>query len=343
MDTYRLTVSFSSSLGFVFATENIFSLVAYAFIAASVLMLLFIGSNIILDPYGLFMQVKGRKIKVHYNERVSKFLLAHRYIPENFDTVILGTSLSANLEVSEYNRKGFLKIYNASIMGADLSHISPIIQVLIDRGIKNIILCLTPYMIKQFRSPLFHALLDFKNLAATIAVRTIRSFNLMPGKFPKDQIDEFGVNRYSTLFKVNDIKVKIAEVIEDNKNKRITVNPVYLDNLKYLIGLMNDYRINYLIYIHPLPSEIFESKRHEYLNFHDITSRLVSKNRFIDFNSQENSFFTSDHTNYIDHGHLSLKGQAKVTDVLIRKMEALATRSQASVVDPSREDLKPVG
>src|SRR5688572_24466845 len=63
------------------------------------------GVNVWIDIYGLFLPVKGREIQVYNNDRISKYLLSYRYIPQNFNVAILGTSLSANLDVTEYNRK----------------------------------------------------------------------------------------------------------------------------------------------------------------------------------------------------------------------------------------------
>src|SRR5688500_16644008 len=72
------------------------------------------GVNIWIDIYGLFLPVKGREIQVYNNDRISKYLLSYRYIPQNFNVAILGTSLSANLDVTVYNRKqNLFKIYNA--------------------------------------------------------------------------------------------------------------------------------------------------------------------------------------------------------------------------------------
>src|SRR5882757_1664062 len=51
------------------------------------------GLNIWIDIYGLFRPVANRSLPVYYNERVSKYLLAKNYIPQKFNTVIVGTSL----------------------------------------------------------------------------------------------------------------------------------------------------------------------------------------------------------------------------------------------------------
>src|SRR5687768_4922851 len=51
-------------------------------------------ANMTIDIYGLFLPVKGKALPVYNNERLSKYLLSYRYIPQNFEAAIIGTSLS---------------------------------------------------------------------------------------------------------------------------------------------------------------------------------------------------------------------------------------------------------
>lgn len=86
-----------------------------------------LAGNVLIDIFGLFRPVKGRKIRIHHNERISKYLLSFRYIPRNFNTIIIGTSLSDNLDVASYNHSNNrLKIYNSSVMGANIFDVCPV-------------------------------------------------------------------------------------------------------------------------------------------------------------------------------------------------------------------------
>ena len=103
---------------------------------------LFVLVNVYVDIYGLFLGRKDRR--VFTNERTSKYLLSQRYIPENYDGFIIGPSLSDNL--NPVHIPGY-KVYNASIMGANISELHHLIDKIVQHGhMKVAIFCLDPYL-----------------------------------------------------------------------------------------------------------------------------------------------------------------------------------------------------
>jgi hypothetical protein len=288
-----------------------------------------VGINVAFDIYGLFLPVKGKSLPVYNNERISKYLLSYRYIPENFNTVIIGTSLSANLDVASVNHQsGKHRIYNASIMGANLSELTPVIENVLNGGVDNLIICFSPYMIQNsgakevdLNKKLYYGALGSKNLYETYIVALIRYFEIFPQKFPKNQVDHFGVNHYEASFKVENVHEKIADVIEENRTKHLTIDPGAMEELTKLIRHLNDRNINYSGYFHPVPKEVFESKQDDYRLFEKTVRALVNDNsKLIDFNTAQYKWFTSDYRNYIDHGHLSNMGQETISAILFEKL-----------------------
>ncbi|HEY8934061.1 MAG TPA: hypothetical protein VIM65_02535 [Cyclobacteriaceae bacterium] len=285
---------------------------------------LIVGLNLWIDIYGLFRPVANRSLPVYYNERVSKYLLSENYIPEKFNTVIVGTSLSANLDISEFNNEqSKLKIYNASLMGANISELRPVVDNLVQGGVKRMIICFSPYMIKnsgskevEFGPKLYIGALGSKNLLDTYIVGIIRHYNLMPAKFPRNQINEFGVNRFGDLYKVENVKEKIEKVIK--ADKELTVDSIALHELQLFIEQLKDNHIQFIGYFHPIPAEVLASKRAAYENFERTVRQFVNDDsRLLNFNTSEFEYFTKDYSNYIDHGHLSAKGQDTLTKILI--------------------------
>ena len=72
--------------------------------------------NRAIDPFGLFHAAPDRPCTVYYNQRSSKYLLADRYIPEHFESLLVGTSVSVNWDTS---RLRVLKLYNGSLDGGN--------------------------------------------------------------------------------------------------------------------------------------------------------------------------------------------------------------------------------
>lgn len=290
-------------------------------------MLVITGINAWIDIYGLFRPANNRNLPIYYNERVSKFLLSYHYIPQQFNTVIIGTSLSANLDITDFNHKqNAIKIYNASIMGANISELRPMVDNLIHGGIKKMIICFSPYMIKnsgskevEFGPKLYIGALGSKNLFDTYVVGVIRHFNLLPRKFPKDQIDEYGVNHFSNLYKVADVKEKIALVIR--ADKELTVDPVALQELKEFVNLLKTNNIQFVGYFHPIPAEVLASKRVDYDKFEKTVREFVGDDKkLINFNTKDFEAFTTNYTNYVDHGHLSVKGQRVISAIVVDEL-----------------------
>jgi len=106
-----------------------------------------IAFNIYMNEYGLFGNAKGKSIKIWHDERTSKYLLSYNYIPANFEGILIGPSVSVNLNTKKIND---FKIYNASLNGGNISELKYIADNIIQRGnLKFIIICLYPYMTKD--------------------------------------------------------------------------------------------------------------------------------------------------------------------------------------------------
>lgn len=280
--------------------------------------------NISFDIYGLFRNAAGRELPVYHNERVAKYLLSYRYVPANFNTIVIGTSLSANLDLSPYAEGSSYKTYNASVMGANVSELTPILTKCLEGGVKNVILCVSPYMIKnagekevELNKKLYYSALASKNLLETYTVAGLRYFNVLPGKYPKGQIDKNGVNRFESLFAGGPVEKKIDVVLKKERDKDFALDKKAIEELHHLFLLLEENAVQYLIYFHPVPSKFYEGKKTHYKSFEDkVRALLPDSTKLLNFNSGEYSWFTGNNKNYIDHGHLSPSGARTVSKLL---------------------------
>lgn len=290
-----------------------------------------VGINMAIDLYGLFRPLEGRKIPVHNSERISKYLLAYRYIPSQFNTVLFGTSLSANLDVGPYTDTSEFKIYNASVTGVNLTELKPIVEKVVEGGTKQLVICISPYMVESSGSKevdlnekIYFGAYGSMDLYQTYAVGVIRHQNWLPKKYPKGQINAYGVNDYSPLFKVRDVAASIDEQIEIHKNDKLKVDPIAVQEMKDVFNMLEQNNVRYVAYFHPYPARIFESSRQNQIEFRKLVKTIIpDTTRIVDFNTAKELEFASDLTNYIDHGHLSDKGQKTVMYWLYLKMREL--------------------
>lgn len=293
----------------------------------------FVGINYAVDLYGLFRPVKGRSISIYSDERTAKYLLAHRYVPENFEGYILGPSLSANLDpklITEH------RIYNLSMMGANITEQKAVVdKALAYKKPRFIILCLHPYLTHDhgmktgmINEKEFYGAFGSVSLLKTYAIKFVRERNLMPGKFPRNQFNDYGYNNYNNLLQTMPVEEKIKEQLQRPDAIKATIDSVAWKEFNTLIAELREQNISIVGYFHPLPYVLYDKFRQPLTEYQQaVTKALDGKAVLLDFNTPAYEFFTKDLTNYIDHGHLSDKGQHYLLrEIMTRSTPAVAGR-----------------
>ena len=103
-----------------------------------------IAFNVYIDAYGIFSNPAGRKIAVYGDERISKYLLSDRYVPANFDGVLIGSSVSANWNLTPMQSGRF---YNESLNGGNIVEESALADRLIGKpSIRTALLIVHPFL-----------------------------------------------------------------------------------------------------------------------------------------------------------------------------------------------------
>ncbi len=272
--------------------------------------------NYAIDLYGLFRDPKGRSISIYSDERTAKYLLAHRYVPENFEGYILGPSLSANLNPKSISEH---KIYNLSMMGANITEQKAVVEKALDReSPKFVLLCLHPYLTLDHGMKTgminpreYYGALGSFSLYKAYGLRIIRALNLMPSKFPKDQFNDYGCNHYDDLLRTKPVEDKVAEEVANPDAVKTTIDPEAWGEFNELVDELRARNVTIVAYFHPLPRPVYDRFKDRLDSYRDrLTQALTGKAVILNYNDDAHQFFTSNLGNYIDHGHLSEQGQA---------------------------------
>jgi hypothetical protein len=292
------------------------------------LILVSVVFHIALDTYGLFRPVAGREIRVYHEERISKFLLMQRYVPANYNGLIIGTSLSDNLDITAFNSQDKrLRFYNGSIMGANISEVRKVAEAGMAGGIRNMIFCVSPYQFKntgakevQLDTKLYYGALGSWNLYETYGIALLRTLELAPQKYPRQHINADGVNNFTERYRARDVGERIHQVANIHRGKDFGIDPEALAEFRLLIDTLKKSNVNLLVYFHPVPEQLYAAQSEAYRKFEGLVRDVVGNEKILlDLNAPAWETFTNDYANYIDNGHLSERGQAKVT---ISVMEA---------------------
>src|SRR5579862_4304007 len=168
-------------------------------IAVTVIALIIAVANWSIDLYGIFRNAKGLQLSGYGDTRSAKYLLNERYVPNNFNSLIVGPSISANWDVRKLE---ILKTYNDSLNGGDIVELKAIAdQALATSKIRFVILLIHPYL------TLTH---DFKTVTLTPQLNSgaLGSIGLEEAYIQRIRVmlhlaepefDAFGVADYSNI------------------------------------------------------------------------------------------------------------------------------------------------
>jgi len=252
---------------FLFITAIFFILLTGIFFIVTI--------NYLFDDYGLFNSKKEKRI--YMDEKDSKYLLSLKYVPSNFDAILVGPSYSDHIETKNITA---YDIYNLSIAGGNISELNYLIKnVYLKRDLKFVIFCLDPFLTKDYDLKSLQ-IIDNPRLTTLFSIKIIKInlkkiyFYLFPDK-DKYLGSEWGSNRiivsknHDTLNAINKRVIKIR-----NDNYHIIVNKKAIIELGEVVKNLKQKNTKILYYFHPVPYEIYSQKSY-YNEYTDFKNKVI--------------------------------------------------------------------
>lgn len=272
--------------------------------------------NVRLNFYGLFGDARGKTIKIYYNERLTKLLLSSNYVPANFESIVVGSSISNNLDVGKYPD---LKIYNASVDGGNISEVSILARNIIRGGnMKAMFLLLDPYMFKNHgvKSVAMRPDNYWTALGSWNLLKAYRTKYAMESSGQANQFDEFGFSNFTRF-----AKVSAREAIREasaRPSEPFALDPEALSELSALVAEAHSRGVIIIAFYPPTPQELLERKQVVLKDFDRKVAPLWNTHdRLVDFNSPEFADFRNHVDNFHDSVHLSAQGAEVVLKRLV--------------------------
>lgn len=275
------------------------------------LTVLMVAGSFVDDEYGMFDRDGNEKITIYTNSRLSKYLMSYDYIPDNFDGILIGPSLSANIDTKEITSK---RLYNASINGGNISEVKLLADNVMDNGrIKVLVVCLHPYLVKDHgrKTPYmdeddywgaFGSLDVIKHYLAKIFIKI---------KLKSNDFNEFGRNSYiHRRMEGKPSQGKIRKRAEEyRKGRKIRSDQAAVAELAAVLQKARRNGVQIFAYYYPYPEDILAAMREQHRAFKQkIDALLISRDVVWDMNNDEYRPFRLDYANYCDAIHLSEKG-----------------------------------
>lgn len=184
-------------------TSELNTISASRFVVASLaLALLFLimigGINISLNLFGLYGDPKGLKLPVYSgNDRLAKYLLCRRYVPANFECLLVGNSVPRIFPVTNHAVAG-QRVYNASLGGGTIGEYIQMVELCsmaLDSKIRTVIMFVDPPSTQSSvaRELVTPEQLDLISLWSTFSMRLWVEYGLCLSGRTQPWYDEFGV------------------------------------------------------------------------------------------------------------------------------------------------------
>jgi len=282
-------------------------------IAAVLIAVLAVGGvNIAIDPYGLYRSNSGRQLRVAGDERVAKYLLSLRYVPQRFNSVLIGASISANWDVTKIDR---LRIYNESLNGATIIEERALIEAALSRpGISIVLLLVHPALTysSEFRTVDMQPALKRSALGSLSLWEVYKDWIRIRLGGAEPVFDYAGTERYAEgRHEMN------ANMKRMWNTKDFEIDPVAWQAYIDVVGELRHRKIQIVFIVPPTSAQLLSSKRtalERYLE--QLRAAVGAGDAWIDFLSPPRSALWTDEANFSDGVHFTPEGARAVVNQL---------------------------
>lgn len=287
-----------------------------------VIVAIVVGVNYGVDFYGLFRDSSHRSIRLYANERTGKYLLGFRYIPANFDGIVIGTSVTQNWDVAGV---GSIRIYNASVSGANISEEKLIADNAFARGhMRLAIFCLAPYMTQSHgRKTAYMTPSEYWGALGSIQLlrdytgATLRRLRGIAASTSADGAGRIDVQGDDQQERWRGVRRRAEAPARD-----FVVDQQAIDEYAELVRMAHAHGARVVGFTAPVYAPAYEAQRDAYEAYLARMRRLFSPDDLIiDFNAARYSAYTGDPATFVDGTHLSAKGAAYFSQELSRRIE----------------------
>jgi hypothetical protein len=291
--------------------------------------------NIHVDIYGLFRSSRGRTLSIYGEERLAKYLHTLRYVPENFDGVLMGSSVSDSIDTRFFRR---YRLYNASINGGNVADMRPVAENLFSRrGYKLTIVCVHRFLTKDhdrktdlMQPRQYWGALGSPQLLTAYVSRLAVKFGVFPNHY-----DERGTLHYMSGPDKRKSMRQIEQTVADIRRGtspigNYDIDPIALSDLDAVLTLARSKSDRVVVYFPPNPERILAIRKAEYAGYRAKIDRLLRPGDIVvDFNTPEYESLRSDYENFEDGVHTSRTGARLIAEELDRVVSAGGVEARA--------------
>jgi len=283
----------------------------------AVVTLAVVATNWSIDFYGSFRGAKGLHLAGYGDVRIAKYLLNKRYVPDNFNSLIIGPSISGNWDGRGLER---LSTYNDSLVGGNIVELKAIAdQALASSQIRVVILMVHPYLTAthDFKTvPLVPRLnneaLGSVNLEEAYKQRIREKLHL-----DSEEFDAFGVVDFTNAPN----KMNPREKLMMTPGTDFTIDPIAMQTYRDFESELHARNVQIIFVIPPFLQSIYAGKPEAFKKYNNmILADKAEQDQVIDFTSDEFTAFRSVAGNFRGV-HLTNEAARRVVAVINERVD----------------------
>lgn len=286
--------------------------------AMLVSILLLLAINVLIawrmDVFGVFRDPHGRALRTFdEHQRMVKYMLNGRYVPANFDALIIGASASVNWHPEDLTGYRF---YNESLEGSNAAEQRKLVEQALPRGHFRVALVLLYPHITA--SHYLNEGLDDVNRREALG-----SINLFDTEWRtlRDRLRHRQENSFPNGSHVLDNVPRPAPGAYLKKFESADEqDPQSIEDYRALVQELMDRGTRIIYVTYPLWEPHYDGNKALVASYMASMARTMPAAPVIDFNAPEYKAFRSDPGNFLDNVHLSEAGATQLSEMLNTRM-----------------------
>jgi hypothetical protein len=280
--------------------------------------------NIWLDVYGIYRDTHRRHLKVYGDERVAKYLLSARYVPENFNALLIGSSVSGNWNMAEAVQG--LRIYNESLLGGNIVEEKCLLDQALSRpGMQVIFLVVHPFLTysHEFESVHLTPRLKLSALGSQSLLNAYVEMLKIRLHLARQTYNEFGAVDYGKA--KHELNATLKHMMRPDAD--FEVDPIALQVYLDVIQEIRAHHVRIVFVVPPVSEDLLRVKRaafEKYLGL--IHLHVATGEELIDFTSGPYAGFRANEDHFIDGVHMESAAAAEVVSMLNSAMGEFPSR-----------------
>lgn len=254
-----------------------------------------VGLSYSMDVFGVFRDARGRNLSVHVNERTAKYLLNENYVPQNFDGLLIGSSVSANWNTDAIDNA---HVYNESIDGGNATEERLLVEQALPKGHFKFALCLiSPFITRSH-------ILNEGGMGKPSHREALGSINILREEWAA-LLDMSGLEK-PAFFPNGSKRLDTPKSAHPRfPAAAFNIDRESLNDYKSLISELRTRGVRIIFVSPPMAESLYVDNRRFLDEYIKQSGLIANQDAFIDFNSDSYSSFRSHASNFDDGIHLS--------------------------------------